>query len=86
MRFQGAVICEQGITFAVVIVKQHVVANRSNASRTIESFQPAFPGIPVVLMAQDRHGRPTYYGRQDIAGFLSKVPVQAIPWKEYSIH
>lgn len=86
MRFQGAVIREQGITFAVVIVKQHIVANRNNASQAIESFQPVFPGIPVVLMAQDGRGRPTYYGRQDISRFLAKVPIQAISWKKYSIH
>ena len=85
MRFEGAVIKEQGITFAVVIVKQHIVSISSEANDAIASFQPLFPGIPVVLMAQDSRGTPTYYGRRDIAGFMANVPLSAIPWKEYTV-
>ncbi len=84
MRFQGAVIKEQGVTFAVVIVKPHVVSNSSEAHDAIASFQPLFPGVPVVLMAQDSRGKPTYYGRRDIAKFMARVPVSAVRWKEYT--
>lgn len=84
MRIQGAVIREQGQTFAVVVVKPHVVRNPAMAEETIRSFSPTF-GVPVVLMAQNGQGRPTYYGRQDIARFMSRVPLRAIPWKEYTI-
>ncbi len=86
MTFQGAVIKEQGVTFAVVIVKKHVVDNKFEADRTILSFQPLFPRTPVVLMAQDSRGIPTYYGRPDIAKFMANVPISAVPWKEYSIN
>lgn len=85
MRFQGAVIREQGVTFAVVIVKQHVVNVSSEAQRVITSFQPCFPGLPVVLMAQDSTGTPTYFGRQDISRFMASVPLSAVPWKEYTV-
>lgn len=86
MRFQGAVVKEQGQTFAIVVVKSHVVQNRASASDAIRAFSPTFGGIPVVLMAQDSRGRPTYFGRPDIASFLSRTPLGAIPWKEYTIH
>ena len=82
-RIQGAIIKEQGQTFAVVIVKRHVVENRTEASRAIEAFIPTF-GVPVVLMAQDGRGIPTYYGRLDISKFMSNVPLHAIPWREYT--
>jgi hypothetical protein len=85
MTFQGAVIREQGITFAVVIVKKHVIDSSIEAGRAIAAFQPVFPGLPVLLMAQDYQGTPTYYGRQDIARFLANVPLEAIPWKEYTV-
>jgi hypothetical protein len=85
MRIQGAVIKEQGVTFAIVVVKRHVVDNSREASRAIHSFRPVFPGLPIVLMAQDSRGVPTYYGRQDVARFLANVPMSAIPWKEYTI-
>lgn len=85
MRVQGAVIREQGQTFAIVVVKPHVVQCRTSAAQAIEEFTPVF-GVPVVLMAQNGRGRPTYFGRQDIARFMSKVPLRAIPWREYTIN
>lgn len=85
MKFEGAVIKEQGITFAIVIVKKHVVDNSATANQAIQSYQPIFPGIPVVLMAQDSYGTPTYFGRTDIAKFMANVPIQAVPWKEYTL-
>jgi hypothetical protein len=86
MKFQGAVIKEQGVTFAIVIVKKPVVDNRMEANRAIQSFQLIFPGMPVVLMAQDHQGRAEYYGRRDISSFLANVPLPAIPWREYTAH
>lgn len=86
MRIQGAVIREQGITFAVVVVKKSVIDNSFDARKAIGAFSSAFPGMPVVLMAQDSRGQATYYGRDDIARFLANVPLSAIPWREYTLH
>lgn len=85
MKFQGAILKEQGVTFAIVIVKRHILNQSSEAERMVRSFQPYFPGRPIVLMAQDSVGIPTYYGRKDITRFLARVPIHAIPWKEYAI-
>ena len=79
MHFKGAVIREQGQTFAVVVIQRHIIDNRSTAADAIATFQPVFAGMPVVLMAQDGSGRPTYFGRQDIARFLAGEPMRAIP-------
>jgi len=84
MKFQGAVIKEQGVTFAIVIVKKSVVDNSTDARKAINSFQPLFPGIPIILMAQDLRGIPTYCGRPDIVSFMKNIPLYAIPWKEYT--
>lgn len=85
MTFQGAVVKEQGVTFAIVIVKKSVIDNPTEARSAIDSFRPLFPGLPVILMAQNHGGVPTYYGRKDIAKFLASVPLRAIPWKEYTV-
>ena len=85
MKIQGAIIREQGVEFAIVVVKHQVVQNRTQANETIRSFQPFFPGLPIILMAQDCQGVPTYFGRSDIARFMADVPLSAVPWKEYSI-
>lgn len=86
MTFEGAVVNEQNVTFAVVVVKQHVVDNGAEANRAIVSFSPVFPGLPVVLMGQDSFGRPKFYGRRDIVNFLAHVPLQAIPWRKYEFN
>ncbi len=85
MKVQGALIKEHGVTFAIAIVKSHVLSDRSEAQRVIGLLQPAFGGVPTVLMAQNGRGVPTYYGRQDIVRFMAKVPLHAVPWREYSI-
>ncbi len=83
MKIQGAVIKEQGVKFAIVVVKRNIVENSSQANNAIRGYRTLFPSIPVVLMAQDLRSIPIYYGRRDIVAFLSKVPMHAIPWKEY---
>lgn len=79
----AAVIIEQNVTFAVVLVKETVFADKSFADQLIDSLEPTFGGIPVVLMVQDAQGTPTYYGRTDLSNFLANVPLEAIPWKKY---
>jgi hypothetical protein len=87
MTFQGAVITEQGVTFAIVIVRKHIVDNSIESDRLINAFQQSvFTGLPVVLMAQDFQGIPTYYGRQDISQFMASVPIEAVTWKEYTVN
>jgi hypothetical protein len=85
MQVTGAVIRERGVAFAIVAVKPYVIQNSHEAQNTIAGFAPIF-GVPVVLMAQDGRGQPTYYGRRDIAEFMSHVPIEAIPWRQYTIN
>jgi len=84
MTFQGALVNEQGVTFAIIIVKSHAVQHTAEAMSTQRKFSSVFPGVPIVLMAEDSRGVPAYYGRRDIVGFLSNTPMESIPWKEYS--
>jgi hypothetical protein len=85
-QFEGAVIREQGVTFAVVVVRPSVLHNSFEASKAIQSFQPVFPGLPIVLMAQDGRGRPTYFGRRDLSKFMANVPLRAVPWRRYTVN
>ena len=86
MKIQGAVVKEQGVTFAIVIVKNHVLDSKTEANDAIISFGPLFPGVPIILMAQNTRGVPTYYGRKDIVGFLSSIDYRRIPWMEYTLN
>lgn len=85
MRFQGAVINEQGVTFGVLIVKQHILNDLTRRDALVSEGSRLFGGIPTVLMAQDFNGTPTYYGRSDISRFMASVPLEAVRWKEYTV-
>jgi hypothetical protein len=85
MQFEGAKITEQGVTFGIVIVKPQVlrITNEQAGARRLGT--QAFGPIPIILMAQDSRGTPTYQGRRDIVGFLSHIAFQRIPWKKYTL-
>lgn len=86
MKFQGALVKEQGVTFGIVVVKPFVLNNLSEADSMRTFGTRIFGAIPIVLMAQDTRGVPTYSGRRDIVNFLARIPVQAIPWQEYTLN
>ena len=85
MKIQGAVIQEQGITFSIVIVKKYILDSTHKSEEAIHSFQYLFKGMPLILMAQDSRGIPSYRGRKDIVNFLANVHISQIPWKEYTL-
>ena len=84
MQFQGALVREQCVEFAIVIVKKHILSDSRRSNEMAGQFQLEF-GRPVVLMAQDYQGVPTYLGRRDLVQFLRNVPLDAIPWKTFTI-
>lgn len=71
--------------FGIVVVKAHVLNSPSDRNQILNFGIRAFGAVPIVLMAQDASGTPAYYGRKDIVRFLSSVPFQRIPWREYLI-
>jgi hypothetical protein len=85
MTLEGAIVTEQGVTFGIVIVKPHVLQNHASANGMIASCQRWLRVAPVVLMAQDGRGTPTYYGRKDIVNFLANIAMSRIPWKKYTL-
>lgn len=85
MKVQGAAISLAGVSFAVVLVPMDLVDSPGEADMAIETMQPAFGGVPVVLMAQKDDGSPRYYGDQDLVVSLADVPVDQMPWREYDV-
>jgi hypothetical protein len=84
MTFEGAVVREQGVTFGIVVVKEHVIRNHIDAAEAIAVYQPLLGVAPVVLMARDHRGTPQYHGRKDIVAFLANIDFRRIPWKKYT--
>lgn len=86
MQIDGAVIKEQGVTFAIVVVKPHILNNQTEANNAQDSFRGLFPGMPIILMAQNSRGVPTYLGRKDIVKFLANIDFRRIPFKRYTVN
>ncbi len=82
MTFQGAIIKEKGVTFGIVVVKPQVLDDPSRRDKLVAQCAGVFGGIPTILMGQ-RGTRARYYGRPDIVRFMAKVPISAVPWKQY---
>lgn len=85
-KFEGAIIREQGVTFTFVVVRPSVLQNTMDTNNAMQSFQPVFPGLPVVRMAVAGHGRATYFGRRDLSQFMANVPLRAVPWRRYTLN
>ena len=86
MKIQGAVIIEQGVTFAIIVVNRTVTNYTSRAIRVRNHLAQYFRNMPIILMSQDSNGTPHYYGRKDIVKFLQSIRLDQIPWKEYHIY
>ena len=86
MKIQGAVIIEQGVTFAIIVVNQTVTNYTTRAIQVRQYLSQFFPNMPIILMSQDRNGTPHYYGRKDIVEFLRSIRLDQIPWKFFNIY
>ena len=83
MKFHAAVIRDWGVKFAVVIVQPQLIQTPHSATKAQMAFAPAFPGVPIVLMAQDPRGAPIFHGRRDLVALIDDIQLDAIPWREY---
>lgn len=83
--FKAALIREQGVEFAVVAVKPHVVSSNLAADDAFRAFQPLFPGVPIVLAASVARGV-EYRGRTDLVRFLASIDPGRIPWRRWTVN
>ncbi|KGK91565.1 hypothetical protein DP73_03040 [Desulfosporosinus sp. HMP52] len=85
-QIEGAVIKEQGVSFAIVMVKHDVVENITENQAALDAYSYVFEGMPIILMGHDSQGKSNYYGSEDIVYLLAKVDPHSIPWRRYIIN
>lgn len=85
MKVQAAAISLGGTNFVVALVGTDLVDNTGEADMAIDNLSLKFGKVPVVLMAQTDQGSPRYYGDQKLVELLRGVPVDQMPWQEFSI-
>ena len=85
MDVQAAAISLQNNNFVIVLVNMDMVTSSGEADMAIDTLEPKFGGVPVILMAQREDGSPVYYGDQGLVSSLQDIPVDDMPWKSYSV-
>ena len=87
MQIDGAILKEQGVTFAIVVVEPHVIQSQSRANDMRQSISTIadFQELPIILASQDTKGIFTYQGDGNIVKFLAAIDASMIPWKHYSV-
>jgi hypothetical protein len=97
MKFQGAIVTEQGVTFAIVVVRRSAIQPASQADKVREAYRNKireayrnkireFQSPPLILAAQNASGAFRFQGRRDIVSYLDSLrdPLHQIPWREYT--
>lgn len=82
-KMTAALVREQGVTFAVVLVKNYVLNSPTTADQMIQSVSAALRCPLVVLMGESN--QKLRGNRRDVVNFVSKVHPSRLPWKEYDI-
>lgn len=85
MKFDGAVITQHRITFAIAVVKSYAL-HRSDRESIRKGYSSIFGNIPIILAAQDSSGNITYHGRKDIVKHLANIDPLQIPWQTYTVN
>lgn len=79
----AAVVREQGVTFAVALIKDHVLNSPSEADRSLQVVATALRCSLVVLMGE-RNGK-LRGNRRDVVDFVSRLHPSQLPWRKYRI-
>ena len=82
MKGSVALIREQGQDFAILMVKDGVIADPSLREDMIALGEHEF-GVRTALMGERQHRT---YGPDDIVRWLSSVSIAQLPWRDFSIN
>jgi len=80
-QFQGALVSEGGVTFALMIVKERVMDNPGERVKA-SAWGSMFFRVPTILVS-DRLDRT--YGRSDILPKLQGIDIAHIFWRVYTV-
>lgn len=79
--WEVALVKEQGISFAVVSVRDSVLSSPSERDQLVRAWSLR-TGMPAVLIGGQQH---RLYGRTDIVRFLSNVHPGRLPWRQMTL-
>lgn len=82
----AAAISVGGQQLFVVAAQLALVRDAFEADRVINELSERLGGIPILLMGQNEEdGAPAYYGDSQLVDLVAPLPLEKMPWKEYSL-
>ena len=82
-KFTAAKVQHQGVTFAVVTVREHVLNSQTETDNTIKAMAVAMRCPLIVLI--DPSFRRVRGNRQDVVDFVAKIDLRRLPWAEWTV-
>jgi len=82
-QMKAALVREQGITFAVVLVKNHVLNCASTSDQMVRAASSAL-GCPLVVLMGESNCK-LRGNRRDVVNFVSRIHPSRLPWKTWTI-
>jgi len=74
------------VTFALAIVKRDVISNLAAASRIEAALQTVFPGVSVILVAEDEDALTNYLSRRELSDFAGRLSCRVVPSSKISLN
>jgi hypothetical protein len=84
LKVTAAAISMAEMKFVIVLVDLTTASAPGEADLVVADMQSRF-GVPVLLMGQEEDGTPVYYGSEALKDRVAAVPVDRLPWKEYTL-
>lgn len=82
-QLHAALVREQNVTFAVAMMKDHVLNNPSTADHQIQAVAAALGCSLVVLMGE--RNRKLRGNRKDVVDFVARIDPSRLPWRKYTV-
>lgn len=82
-KLTAALVREQGVTFAVALMKDHVLNSSSLSSEQMRTLQTRLRCPNIVLMGESN--KKLRGNRRDVVNFVASIHPSRLPWKDYPV-
>lgn len=79
----AALVTEQGVTFAVALMKDHVLNNPTTADQQIRAVAAEL-NCPLVVLMGERNKK-LRGNRRDVVDFVASIHPSRLPWRKYHL-
>lgn len=81
--FTAALVREQGVTFAVIMAKDHVLNSQTESDNLIRTMAVSMRCPLIVLMGESN--RRLRGNRRDVVQFVANLHPARLPWKKWTV-